>query len=194
MVDLRPPPTIVSFTAQLISQNRDDALREFIVAYWVDTKQFSVVEKVVPNSGFPGGKFLQKTLYNNPDTGVPYEPDQVTIGKDVILGGWHFHLTSATEGSLKTMEARTDLFTRSDLYEIIEPLTKQLKGKANDLKTAFMRRDKQRRGRIHRNDLGSVLEDFRVRLGEQELVTLFRRFQFADSDMFEYNDFLTLFK
>jgi hypothetical protein len=56
MVDNRPPPTLVSFTASLISDNRDDALRDFIVAFFVEDGSFSVVEKVVPNSGFQIGR------------------------------------------------------------------------------------------------------------------------------------------
>ena len=185
-----PDPTILSFTATLISNNRDDALREFIVAYFIDDCTFSVTEKVIPNSGFPGGKFMQRTKVINPETRQPYQPEEISIGKDVNLGGWRFHLKSASEGTLKTMEARSDVFTRSDLASVLLPLTRELKAHVNDLRTSFQRRDKTHRGRIRRDEIDDVLQEFNVKLGEQELITLFRRFQFADSDMFEYNDFL----
>lgn len=186
--------TILSFTATLVSKNRDDALREFVVAFYADDSSFSVMEKVIPNSGFPGGKFLQRTKAINPETNEPYQPDEVSIGRDITLGGWRFHLKSASEGTLKTMEAKSDIFTRSDLFNVILSVSDQLKPKINDLKTAFARRDKTHRGRVKQSDVGDVLEEFGVNLGEQELITLFRRYQFADSDMFEYNDFLAALK
>lgn len=193
-MDPSNPPTILSFTATLISNNRDDALREFVVAYYLEDSSFSVMEKVIPNSGFPGGKFLQRTQAINPETNELYQPDEVTIGRDITLGGWHFHIKSASEGTLKTMEARSDLFTRSDLSSVVLPLMNQLKPRINDLKTAFSRKDKTHRGRVKQADVPEILDEFGVKLGEQELITLFRRFQFADSDQFEYNDFLNLLK
>ncbi|OHT15187.1 hypothetical protein TRFO_14375 [Tritrichomonas foetus] len=193
-MDTRPPPTILSFTATLISNNRDDALREFIVAFYVEDSSFSVMEKVIPNSGFPGGKFLQRTKVINPETMQPYQPDEVSIGRDVTLGGWKFHLKSASEGTLRTMEAKSDIFTRSDLCSVLLPLNRELKSRVSDLKTAFARRDKTHRGRVRREEVAEVLEEFNVNLGEQELITLFRRFQFADSELFEYNDFLETLK
>jgi hypothetical protein len=192
MVDNRPPPTLVSFTATMISNNRDDALREFIVAFFVEDSSFSVVEKVVPNSGFQGGKFLNRTKVLNPATGKRYEPDEVTIGMDVAIGGWKFHLKSASEGTLKTMEAHSDQFSRSDLSGLILPVQAQLLAKKEQLKAAFERRDARKKGRIERSQIARVMAEFGVTLGEQEVLTLFRRFQFADSDLFEYNEFLSM--
>lgn len=192
MVDNRPPPTVLPFVATLVSSNRDDALREFIVSFYVEDSSFSVMEKVIPNSGFPGGKFLSRLKATNPETGGPYQPDDVTIGSDVKIGGWTFHLKGATEGTLKTMEAKSDIFTRSDLASFLLPIIPKLKPRASDLRTAFVRRDRLRRGRIPRQDIPDVLAEFDVTLSEQELITLFRRFQFADSDMFEYDPFLQL--
>jgi hypothetical protein len=189
-MDLRTPPTLLSFIAKLVSRNRDDALREFIVSFYLEDSSFAVMEKVIPNSGFPGGKFLNRTKVTNPETNAPYRADDVTIGLDVQIGAWTFHLKAASEGTLRTMEARADQFVRSDLATIILPLRPDLKPRIDDLRTAFMRRDKLKRGRVKRDDLAPILGDFNVKLGVQELLTLFRRFQFADSDLFEYNDFL----
>jgi hypothetical protein len=148
------------------------------------------MEKVVPNSGFQGGKFLSRTKTKNPETNAPYRADDVTIGLDVRIGAWTFHLKSAGEGTLRTMEAKSDQFVRSDLASIVLPLRDDLKPRVNDLRTSFMRRDKLKRGRVKIDQIAEILGEYDVKLGEQELLTLFRRFQFADSDLFEYNDFL----
>lgn len=192
MVDIRPPQTILSFTATLVSNNRDDALREFIVAYFVDDCSFSVMEKVIPNSGFPGGKFLQRTKAKNPETGECYQPDDITIGAIVTLSGWKFQLKDATEGTLKAMEAKSDMFTRSDLANVLVPIIPKLKQRVGDLKVAFQRCDRLKKGRVPRAQVAEILAEFDVNLGPQELITLFRRFQFADSDQFEYTNFIAL--
>jgi hypothetical protein len=115
MVDRRPPYTLISFNAKLVSSNRDDALCEFVVIYNVKDKKFTVHEKLIPNSGFRGGQFLQPTTGENPETGGPYEPDQVTIGSVITIATLKFRLISACESTLGMMEARSDLFTKLDL-------------------------------------------------------------------------------
>ncbi|KAH0790196.1 putative flagellar microtugule protofilament ribbon protein [Histomonas meleagridis] len=182
--------TILSFIAKLISNNRDDDLREFIVAYFLEEKAFSVVEKVVPNSGFPGGKFLQKSKINNPKTGKPYQPEEVGIGEEVNLNGWRFKLIGATEGTLRAMEANSETFSRSDLASFLLPISEKLKHKTNDLRMAFQEKDKFKRGRVQRDQVDPILSKFGINLGPQESITLFRRYQFADSNLFEYNDFI----
>lgn len=191
-MDNRPAPTILSFNSTLVSNNRDDALREFIVAFFVEDSSFSVVEKVIPNSGFPGGKFLQRAKAKNPATDAPYDPDDITIGAEVTIGGWHFRLKSATEGTLKLMEAKSDMFSRSDLAAVIIPLISALKPRVEELRRVFQRQDTRKKGRVPFDDVGPILKGFHVGLGDQELTTLIRRFQFADSNMFEYEDFLRL--
>jgi len=189
-MDTRPPPTTLSFVATLVSKNRDDALREFIVVFCVEDSSFSIIERVIPNSGFQGGKFLQRTRASNPATGEPYEPDDITVGADITVAAWRFHLKSATEGTLRLMEARSDMFTQSDLSAVVLPMIRELRPRAAALRAAFERRDVRKRGRVRRDELAEVILEFRVALAEQELITLFRRFQFADSDMFEYGSFL----
>jgi Ca2+-binding EF-hand superfamily protein len=61
-----------------------------------------------------------------------------------------------------------------------------------ELRAAFLRKDKYKRGRAKNDDVREVLEGFGVKFGPQEWTTLTRRFQFADSDSFRYNDFLAI--
>jgi len=191
-MNLKPDPIILSFNASLVSQNRDDCLRQFLVAYFVDEQSFSVVEKVVPNSGFPGGKFISKTKFNNPKTGKPYVSEEISIDSDIVLGGWVFHLDSATEGTLKYMEAHSDVFEKSDLFNCMLPIITKLKSIKNIVSAAFKECDTQKRGRVKNSDVERILAQFDVTLTKQGRITLFRRFQFADSDLFLYNEFLAL--
>jgi Ca2+-binding EF-hand superfamily protein len=66
----------------------------------------------------------------------------------------------------------------------------RIKPKLSDLRAEFTRRDKGKRGRLRNDEVKAILEDFDVSMGGQEWITLQRRFQFADSDTFLYNDFV----
>lgn len=193
-MDLSPPPTVLSFVSKMISKNREDALREFIVAYNLSDKMFSVMEREVPNSGFPAGKFLNRTKCVNPNTGCPYEPEELFIGTEITLCGWVFKLVEATEGTLKAMEAHSDVFSRSDLFTILNSIISKLEGKKSTVEAAFQRHDKTGRSMVDKKDMRNVLRDFGVELEEQEFLTLFRRYQFADSDRFLYEDFLNVLR
>lgn len=188
------PPIVLTFIAKLVSNNSDDALREFQLTFQADTSTFAVYEKQVPNSGFPGGKFVRATKIMNPETGKPYKPDEVTLGKDVVLNGWKFHLVNASEGTLKTMETHSDLFSRSNATSIMLGLTKKLRGKIPQVTAEFKKDDPNNHGRVKQSRTKEILEQFNADLGEQELLTLFRQYSFANTDEFRYRDFLTNFQ
>ena len=76
--------TVLSFNATIISNNTDDQLREFMVNFCIENSSFAVYEKVVPNSGFPGGKFIKESKATSPETGKPYTPDEVHIGATIV--------------------------------------------------------------------------------------------------------------
>jgi hypothetical protein len=192
MVDRRPTPTILHFTAKLVSRNKDDGLRDFVVAFFVEDSSFMITERVVRNSGFRGGKFLNRVKVDNPTTNSPYRPDEVVVGATITVGGWSFDLTGASEEALKKMEAKPETFVRSDLSALILPLITQLKPTVSELRAAFLAKDKKKHGKIPSVDARDVLAEFDVTFGTQEWVTLQRRFQFSTTNEFLYEDFLSL--
>lgn len=190
MVDLRPPPTILKFLATLNSKRRDDQIREFVVSYYLDDKAFSVSEKQVPNSGFRSGQFLKKMVINNPKTGVPYEPHEVYVGAAVNLGGWQFTLQEASEDALKVMEAQSDVFVKCDLAELLRRIRQTLAISVPELLVQFQRKDNRKRNCISLADLQEVFLKNGIDFGDQEFLTLFRRYQVNDMDLFNYQEFI----
>lgn len=188
--------TILSFTASIISGNSDDNLREFMVNYCVEDSTFAVFEKVIPNSGFAGGKFLKETKALNPATNKPYKPTEVEVGRDIDINGWKFHLSKASEGTLKILEAKSDtIFTNSSMASIILPIRQKVgqKGSENYQKMCneFQQFDPKGFGKISEAQMREVLlNKLGAQLKEQELVLLFRKYQFAGADLFLYKNFI----
>lgn len=165
-------------------------MREFVVAYYVEDRAFAITEKVIPNSGFKGGKFMQKTVINNPKTGQPYEPKDIYIGAQVDIGGRIFCLQEASEDALKVMEARSDVFPKCDLATLMSIIRERLKGKQPELLVQFQKIDKNKRGYVPLLDFQNILANNGITMGDQEFLTLFRRYQYRDYDKCDYQEFV----
>lgn len=191
-MDLKPPATILQFAATLVSDDPNDQQREFVISYYVEDRAFSISERLIPNSGFRSGKFMQKTVVNNPSTNQPYAPSEIYIGANVEISGRKFCLQEASENALKIMEARSDVFTKCDLHAILERMRTQLRGKVPEFLVQFQKIDPKKRYRVSLLELEDILNQFEVALNDQELLTIFRRFQFSNTDKFCYQDFVKL--
>ena len=189
-MDLRPPATVLQFAATLVTRNQNDKQREFVIAYYVEDRAFAIFERAIPNSGFRGGKFLQKTVVNNPKTNQPYEPSDIYIGATVEIAGRTFCLQEASEDALKIMESRSDVFTKCDLAAIMQDLRTKLSGKCPQLLVQFQSIDPKKTLRVSLLELEDILDKNGIKLGDQEFLTLFRRFQFLDTDRFNYQNFI----
>jgi hypothetical protein len=190
MVDIRPPATILQFCATLESRRPEDKLREFVVAYYLQDRAFVVYETRVPNSGFRGGKFMQKQVLTNPKTGAPYEPREIYVGARLDLAGWIFVLQEASEDALKVMEAHSDVFVKCDLSALLALVRERLAGRAPQLLVEFQKKDTKKRRRLSLLDIQDVLGNFGLTFGDQEFLTIFRRYQVGQTDQFDYEQFV----
>jgi hypothetical protein len=190
MVETRPPATVLQFCATLDSRKPEDKIREFVIAYYFEDRAFVIFESRVPNSGFRSGKFMQKQVLINPKTGKPYEPHEIYIGARLDLAGWRFILQEASEDALKVMEAHSDEFVKCDLAALLKIVRDRLAGKSPQLLVEFQRKDPRKRRRLSLLDLQEVLGQFGLSFGDQEFLTLFRRYQIGPSDQFDYEQFV----
>jgi hypothetical protein len=190
MVETRPPATILQFCATLDTRKPEDKIREFVVAYYFEDRAFVVYELRVPNSGFRSGKFMQKQVLTNPKTGKPYEPHEIFIGARLELAGWRFVLQEASEDALKIMEAHSDEFVKCDLAALLRIVREKLGKRSPQLLVELQRKDPRKRRRLSLLDLQDGLGQFGLQFGDQEFLTLFRRYQVGQSDQFDYEAFV----
>ncbi|OHS98730.1 hypothetical protein TRFO_08734 [Tritrichomonas foetus] len=190
MVDIRPPATILQFSATINSRRPEDKMREFVIAYYLEDQAFSVAEKRVPNSGFGSGQFLKKTVVNNPKTGKPYEPREVYVGAVIDMGGWQFTLQEASEDALKVMEAHSDVFTKCDLNELLKITRERMTVSSPECLVMFQKYDTRKRGYVTLAEVQEVLLKCGIDFGDQEFLTLFRRYQVRGIDFFDYQSFV----
>ena len=94
------------YLAQLhpTSATKVDRDRRFILTLYVATEQISIFERLERNSGFLGGKFLEKSKLKNPATGRSYEWREFRVGGRVRVNEYEFEVLEADEYTRKWMD------------------------------------------------------------------------------------------
>lgn len=111
---------ILRFEARLLSENREDNDRKFILNFYCGDDNIQVYLVTERNSGIQGGKYLEKAPHNNPITGKPYSEKDLQIGEVLVLNTQRFQILKADEFTNKFMQARPNLFPQSDVTYVMD--------------------------------------------------------------------------
>ncbi|XXQ35276.1 DM10 domain-containing protein [Plasmodiophora brassicae] len=101
----RSPGFQMRFLASLSSSSTYDVDRRFVVTFDIGTDELSVYETVQANSGFTGGKMMEKSSARiNPTTGQPFVAGDMQVGASIVVNGFRFHLLQADDATLRYMK------------------------------------------------------------------------------------------
>jgi Ca2+-binding EF-hand superfamily protein len=88
------------------------------------------------------------------------------------------------------MEAHSDVFVKCDLSALLTLVRERLAGRAPQLLVEFQKKDTKKRRRLSLLDIQEVLGNFGLTFGDQEFLTIFRRYQVGHTDQFDYEQFV----
>ncbi|BDA45446.1 EF-hand domain-containing family member C2 [Coccomyxa sp. Obi] len=83
-----------------------DRDRSFVVSFFLADDTVLIFERVQPNSGWLGGKFLERCRIMNPEASTYYGPKDMTVGATVHAAGRAFLLTGADEYTRNYIDAQ----------------------------------------------------------------------------------------
>lgn len=83
---------VLRYTAKLKTDNPDDAMRKFVISYFLNDETLRVYEPPVRNSGIVGGRFLMKRKYLQDDGSDWISPLHLQPGTNVILNKFEFEI------------------------------------------------------------------------------------------------------
>lgn len=98
------------FLARFIDPQSEDKNRRFIITYYLNNGTVSIFEKFERNSGFIGGKFMERARLKNPSTGDYYEPTDFFVGAQLTVNQFPFEILEADQFTLKFMENNPEVF------------------------------------------------------------------------------------
>lgn len=122
---------VLRFEARLISQNKDEHNRKFIVSFYCGDDTVQVYQNADKNSGIWGGKFLERKKHNHKSEGRYLVDTDFQIGGIVQLSVYNFQLLKADDFTLQYMRERPDKFPDVNL----EATVSKVKALSKNFKT-----------------------------------------------------------
>lgn len=178
------------FEAMLNSSRPEDEDRRFIVTFFLSDSSISIFEKKVRNSGFIGGKFLERTRLQNPDNNNEwFMPQEFFVGAEMRLNRYPLKLIDADEFTLRYMEGHCDLFPTADVDAIARKLATLLKKRNIAIRKTFRLFDADHDNTIDLDEFIELVKMYGWNLTEQECLILFRKFDKHNRGCVEFNEF-----
>jgi len=182
---------ILRFKCHMVTQNRVDSSRKFIITLYLCDDSIQIYEPPSRNSGIIAGKWLQRTKLKNPETGSLFKAADFEIGKVLTINGTKFQIDEATEYAMSFMEADPDEFPQADLVRIVEDLRSTIKQKGENSRELF--RVYSDHGRMGIEQLRSLYSALGLSITPHEAMTVMRRYQLdKDVQTFTLKEFLQI--
>lgn len=99
------------FLAKFASPKAEDRQRRFIVTYFMNNDTISIYEKFGRNSGFIGGKFLERGKIKDAETGEYYNTKDLYPGRTIRLNFFDFEIIEADSFTMNFMKDNPSHFT-----------------------------------------------------------------------------------
>ncbi|XP_044729209.1 EF-hand domain-containing protein 1-like [Chrysoperla carnea] len=110
------------YSAKMISAHPEDAIREFIIFYFLADSEIKIMEPPIRNSGIRGGKFLTKSLVEKPNSDPEnpeyYTPADFYIGAIITVNKFIFKITGADVYVFKYMVANKEKFSQEAIDSV----------------------------------------------------------------------------
>jgi len=101
---------ILNFSAKFKDASPEDIDRRFNIRFYLSVDKISIFENFKRNSGFIGGKFLERSRVLNPRTNYYFQPSDFKVGETVTINKHNFELIDCTEWTKNFMLEKPELF------------------------------------------------------------------------------------
>jgi len=85
------------YSAKFVDPQVEDKDRRFIITFYPSNDTVSVFEKFERNSGFQGGKFMERTRIKNPASNEYFKATDFYVGANLGLNKYRFEITEVDE-------------------------------------------------------------------------------------------------
>eukprot|EP01006_Ploeotia_vitrea_P053971 TRINITY_DN67834_c7_g14_i1.p1 TRINITY_DN67834_c7_g14~~TRINITY_DN67834_c7_g14_i1.p1 ORF type:complete len:759 (-),score=100.08 TRINITY_DN67834_c7_g14_i1:1110-3386(-) len=184
---------VLKFQLRLIGGDTSNAVRRFVLTYFLADDTLSIFEPAQRNSGIIGGKFLnrQKVKKMSPEgvpTGEYITPSDLFVGAKTTINTHQFQIYGTDERSLNHMEEDPGTFQMSNINAILTKLRALVLSRG--LRNAFADADKDGSGVLDFREFASIVEAFHLPLCEQEILTIMRHFDKNGDGSISWQEFM----
>uniref|UniRef100_A0A7S0W4D5 EF-hand domain-containing protein n=1 Tax=Hemiselmis tepida TaxID=464990 RepID=A0A7S0W4D5_9CRYP len=180
---------------KMTAPNPDDHKRRFVVSYFMGDGSVSIYEPPIQNSGFMGGKFLERQRvikHNSPEGFGDWMTDQdllIDLPGTVWINGYPFVLLETDKFTLRYVnKGNIDSFVNVDT--IHRKICNKFTGTKREILNVFRMLDEEKNGVVTLDDLVNVIRKFNFELDEDEMIALMARWDQAKEGVINYEKFV----
>eukprot|EP00998_Keelungia_sp_KM082_P005588 NODE_189_length_2374_cov_131.883400_g183_i0.p1 GENE.NODE_189_length_2374_cov_131.883400_g183_i0~~NODE_189_length_2374_cov_131.883400_g183_i0.p1 ORF type:complete len:769 (-),score=185.81 NODE_189_length_2374_cov_131.883400_g183_i0:68-2119(-) len=173
--------------------------RRLILCYYLADDTIGIFEQPTRNTGYVGGKFLQRQRVKKPINGLAtgtvlrqqteyYGPHDFHVGLTVCINGHNIVLDKTDERTVAFMEGRPKQFTVSDVNRILKKVRDALSTRYGRLTEAFRALDRNHDGVVVKEEFAQACFDMGIELSEHELITLLRHIDLNHDGVIDYQE------
>lgn len=113
---------ILRFEARMISENREDNARNFILSFFCGDDSIQVYLVTERNSGVQQGKYLERRKHKNPKSSEYYGETDLQIGNVLTLNNQRFQLLKADVFTENYMDSKPLVYPQIDTGFVLDKL------------------------------------------------------------------------
>merc|ERR1719482_2066723 len=185
---------ILCFNTKLVNDGkkivtRNDKNRVFIFRYFLSDDTLSIFEPPQRNSGFIGGKFLERGKHTNVDTGKFFDKDDFKVNGKIHICGRCFLVfeMSDQQGGAKSKKA----IGASNMKAIITKVENKLRRHGKNLTRTFRSIDLDKSNTVTYDEMKLFLLAYFTadELTDEEVFVVMRYFDSDGEGRIDYNEF-----
>jgi len=180
---------IIRFTAKFRDPKPEDAERLFVVNFHVFDDTLSIHEPPQRNLGIVTGRFLEKGVHLNMQTGNLFTPEDLYPGAWIEVHGRQFELMDCDEYTRK-FYTNEQTKTGLDLGAVLEKIREGMRQQFPLVRDVFRKFDGDKDGVLTQNEFRQVLEKYGfANLAEEEVLVIMKYFDTRQDGQVSYNEF-----
>ncbi|CAJ1395548.1 unnamed protein product [Effrenium voratum] len=178
---------ILRFTAQIYKAKPEDADRLFILNYHVFDDTLSIHEPPQRNMGIMTGKFLEKGIHLNQETGRLFQMEDFLPGKIIKVYNREFEILDMDEYTRKYLDGGVQ--RHFDLEAVLQKLREGMRQQYPLARDIFRKFDADHDGVLTKTEFKNALIKWGFQVTEEEALLIMKAFDSRKDGQISYNEF-----
>lgn len=180
---------VLRFTARFADPKPEDQSRLFVFNFHLFDDTLSIHEPPQRNLGIVTGRFMEKGIHMNQETGDLFKADDLLPGNCVSIYNHRFEMIDMDEYTRKTFENPDVVHERFDLAVVLEKICESMRQQFPLVRDIFRRFDTDHDGVLTHSEFKAAIAKHGFRLSDDEVTILFKHFDQRKDGQISYNEF-----
>jgi hypothetical protein len=180
---------ILRFTARFANPKPEDVNRLFVFNFHLFDDTLSIHEPPQRNLGIVTGRFLEKGVHLNMDSGDLFKIEDLLPGKVVSVFNHRFEMLDMDEYTRNHIANPNGLRRKFDLTVVMEKLRESMRQQFPLVRDIFRRFDADHDGVLTHAEFKKALEKFGFQLADDEVTLVMKHFDTRKDGQVSYNEF-----